>query len=280
MSRLGKEWFGLARLNLAGRLATLLRMPGQVMPAAFGRAAMRVLRLAVGVALSKERCLACYGLRATDSPVCDAVLCAACARELAPRLAGYCPSCGELYAQADDPPHLCAECLRTPKPWDSFFFHGPYAGLLKDILLAFKFRQGLGHARLLQALAAEAFFLRGGSGLPDLLAPVPLHPRRLAWRGYNQSLELARDLAHALDRPLCHSALMRIRHTPPQARLDARTRRINLLGAFRADEAQVEGRRVLLVDDIMTTGATIEQCALVLKAAGASVVDVLVLARA
>ncbi|MEG6551968.1 hypothetical protein V6C53_17195 [Desulfocurvibacter africanus] len=80
MSRLGKEWFGLARLNLAGRLATLLRMPGQVMPAAFGRAAMRVLRLAVGVALSKERCLACYGLRATDSPVCDAVLCAACAR--------------------------------------------------------------------------------------------------------------------------------------------------------------------------------------------------------
>ncbi len=279
MGRPDKGRFAPTRRDPAGWFAGLLRDAGLLTPVSIGRAAAKCLKLAVGMALSADRCLACHGLRAADSST-DSLLCSACARELAPRLAGYCPACGELHDQADAPPHLCADCLRESRPWDSFFFHGPYSGLLKDILLAFKFRQGLGHARLVQALAAEAFFLRGGSGLPDLLTPVPLHPRRLAWRGYNQSLELARGLARELDRPLCTSALARIRHTPPQARLDARTRRINLLGAFRADPAQVEGRRVLLVDDIMTTGATIEQCALALKAAGAVVVDVLVLARA
>lgn len=279
MNRLKKEQLAPTRLGLADRLVAM-PYPRSSLLGGIRRHGVRLIKLLVGTALSSERCLACHGLRAIDLTACDALLCAVCAQELAPRLAGYCPGCGELYDQMDEPLHLCGDCLREPRPWDSFFFHGPYSGLLKGTLLAFKFRQGLGHARLLQALAAKAFSLRGGSGLPDLLIPVPLHPRRLAWRGYNQSLELSRGLASELDRPLCPSALMRIRHTPPQARLDARVRRINLLGAFRADPALVAGRRVLLVDDIMTTGATIEQCALVLKAAGASVVDVLVLARA
>jgi len=208
------------------------------------------------------------------------LLCPACTRELAPRLAGYCPGCGLLHDQEDAPVRLCGECLRQPRPWDGLFFHGAYQGRLKRLLLAFKFNQGLGNTRLLQTMASQTFRLRNGASLPDVLVPVPLHSRRLAWRGYNQSLELAGGLARELGRPVSSTALARIRHTPPQAGLEARERRINLLGAFRADPAQVRGRHILLVDDIMTTGVTIEQCALALKAAGAAVVDVLVMARA
>lgn len=267
--------FGLrGRLTVTSRpplpeacLETCLRAAGPI---------GRLLAHAARVALALDRCAACHGLR---EPQAHALLCASCARELAPRLAGYCPGCGALHAQEDALPYLCGECLREPRPWDSLLFHGPYQGRLKEILLAFKFNQGLSHSKLLQVLAVMAF-ARRGPDLPDIVTPVPLHPRRLAWRGYNQSLELARGLSRELGRPVAHSALTRIRHTPPQASLDARARRINLLGAFRADPGQVEDRSVLLVDDIMTTGATIEQCALVLKAAGAARVDVLVVARA
>lgn len=249
------------------------------------RPVARFARVVVRALLALDRCAACHDLRwsnpngLSEQNGLDALLCASCLRELAPRTAGYCPGCGALHAAEDAPPHLCGACLRESRPWDSLIFHGPYSGQLKELLLAFKFRQGLGHTRLMQALALKAFSLRGPD-LPDLLAPVPLHPRRLSWRGYNQSLELARGLSRDLGRPVAPKALTRIRHTPPQSGLDAKTRRISLLGAFRADPVQVEGRRVLLVDDIMTTGATIEQCALALKAAGARAVDVLVIARA
>jgi ComF family protein len=115
----------------------------------------------------------------------------------------------------------------------------------------------------------------------DLIIPVPLHRERLRWRGFNQAVLLARPLARARGIPLDVDALCRHRPTQPQAGLAAVARRPNMRGAFsvRRREA-VAGRSILLVDDVYTTGATVNECARVLRGAGARRVDVLVLARA
>ena len=184
-----------------------------------------------------------------------------------------------LHADANTPPHLCGECLSSPPPWDGFAFHGAYSGRLKELILGWKFGRALHGDALLGRLGAEALDLRGleRSGV---VAPVPLHPRRLAWRGYNHSLELARRVARHSGSEVTPQALTRLRDTVPQARLDAKKRKSNLKGAFSADAGQVAGHRVLLVDDVMTTGATLVECTHALHQAGATGVDVLVLARA
>jgi ComF family protein len=115
----------------------------------------------------------------------------------------------------------------------------------------------------------------------DLLIPVPLDLERLRWRGFNQALALGRILAARRHRPLHPMALRRCRITPPQVGLNEAERRRNIAGAFAVrDRAAVRGRTILLVDDVMTTGATVDECAKTLRRAGARRVDVLVLARA
>lgn len=115
----------------------------------------------------------------------------------------------------------------------------------------------------------------------DVLVPVPLHIRRLRWRGFNQAQLLARHVARQHRLPLDPFSLERARATDPQVELDDDARRRNVAGAFVVpDPARVRGRRVLLVDDVYTTGATANECSRTLLRAGARHVDVLVLARA
>ena len=116
----------------------------------------------------------------------------------------------------------------------------------------------------------------------DIVAPVPLHWIRLFTRRYNQSALLAAALARKIERPLVPDLLVRRRHTPPQGRLSPPARRRNVAGAFKIHPARLsalQDRRVLLVDDVLTTGATASACAKVLLRGGAAGVDVLVLAR-
>lgn len=229
------------------------------------------------------RWLGCLGLLESRCPACGrlqegpAKPCPDCARELAPRPGGFCPGCGALAADPNLPPMLCADCRREPKPWDLLHCHGPYQGLLRDLILRYKFQRCLGLGRLLQTLTLEAF--RPGEIGPEMVVPVPLHPRRLVWRGYNQSLELSRRLSRESGIPLAGRALRRVRRTTPQARVPGPKRRENIRGAFAADPALVSGRRVLLVDDVLTTGATLEEGVLTLRRAGAVRVEVLVLAK-
>lgn len=114
----------------------------------------------------------------------------------------------------------------------------------------------------------------------DVVIPVPLHPARLAARGYNQAALLGAAVAGELAVPLVARALSRTRATPPQARLDRAARLGNVAGAFRVRmPARVRGRRVLLIDDVSTTGATLAACAAALREAGAAEVTALVVAR-
>ncbi|MEZ7197963.1 ComF family protein [Pseudodesulfovibrio karagichevae] len=225
------------------------------------------------------------GLRAGRCAVCGAVtpdggrpLCPACAEALPPRTGGLCPACGELSGREEDPPSLCPECRADPPPWDELYFHGQYAGVMRRLILGYKFHNRFERNRLLGALGVRAFTARQGR-VPDAVVPVPLHDRRLVWRGFNQSLEIARALARHVDRPLLVHGLTRTRNTPPQTRFGLKERQANIKGAFAADPALVKGRRLLLVDDVYTTGSTLRECARTLKRAGCTGVDVLVLAR-
>ena len=114
----------------------------------------------------------------------------------------------------------------------------------------------------------------------DVIVPVPLHARRLRERGYNQAALLARELGKGVGLPVLESALIRARHTSPQVDLNAEEREENVRGAFRCPDDQLAGKRVLLVDDVYTTGATLEACSLALKRGGVHTVWALTLARA
>jgi ComF family protein len=147
-----------------------------------------------------------------------------------------------------------------------------------------KFGRSLAAGRVLSELWNEAITVMAPA-LPTLFVPVPLHASRLRERGYNQAFELLRPLVRSLQIPLAESLLERTRATPAQANLDAAARRRNLRGAFGFHAPALRGiapaaAHVALVDDVMTTGATLRECARVLRRAGIGRVDVWALARA
>ena len=225
-----------------------------------------------------RRCLACGQSLSGGEGLTGC--CSQCAAALQPRLGGYCPLCGSVYAQSGEPPGLCLDCLAAGRPWDGFGFHHVYQGLLRDLILAWKFQGELGYSLLLRELLVSAFERHLHRERFDLVVPVPIHQARLRQRGFNQSLELARSLVRKQRIPLGANALRRWKNTPPQTGLSRRERQSNLRGAFRGSVEQIDGRSVLLVDDIYTTGATVKACAAAIRKAGARRVSVLVLARA
>ncbi|MBF0178594.1 MAG: ComF family protein [Magnetococcales bacterium] len=206
----------------------------------------------------------------------DHRLCEACRRALPPMPEKLCLRCGELTAR---PEQGCGHCLDRPDLPDAAFFAFPYEGEVKELIVGFKFSDRSERARLLGDLCWE----RLGAALawenPDVVIPMPLHAWRLLGRRYNQSALLGGVLAGHLRRPLITDALLRVRKTRPQTRLNARERRENVQGAFRATPARVMDRSVLLVDDVMTTGATLYMAAGALKQAGAGRVAGVCLAR-
>lgn len=242
-------------------------------------------RFGLALGLTRGRCLVC-GIPALRSAERLPRLCPECLALLAPRVAGFCPLCGEMERDAAASIRPCRVCQQRAAgqfrtlPWQGFCFYGEYFGPLRACILAFKMRGRLGLGCLLQGLMLEGWRRNSWRlARPELIVPVPLHPQRLRMRGFNQSVELARPVARKLKLPLALCVLRRVRHTIPQFQLDPSQRASNIRGAFAADAARVASRRVLLVDDIMTTGATLEECASVLRMAGASRVDVMVLAR-
>jgi ComF family protein len=202
-------------------------------------------------------------------------LCSDCLREL-PWLVQACERCALPIPDATDP-GVCAGCLARPPVLDACHALFGYQPPVDRWIHALKFGQDLAAARMLGQLLADRLTPRRAGQVPSLL-PVPLHPRRLRQRGYNQALELARPLLRngwSLNRCNCQ----RRRHTAAQAGLPARDRRRNLSDAFSVNSRQ-DGQHILLIDDVMTTGATLNELARVLKAAGAERVEAWVIARA
>ena len=175
---------------------------------------------------------------------------------------------------------VCGHCLQKPPPVTRSHAAFRYGFPLDRLLPRFKFHRDLAAGRELAGWMIDA--LRGAER-PDALIAVPLHARRLRQRGYNQALELARPLARAFALPILQHALQRIRDTAPQAGLGALARRRNPRGAFTVGRDLRPGTRlpahVALVDDVMTTGATLYECAKVLQRAGIGRIDVWVMAR-
>ena len=211
--------------------------------------------------------------------------CDSCLRGI-PALSGaLCRRCGAQFPSPRDPGHLCSHCMdralyfRRARACATYFATEEKAGPLEKVLHRYKYGRDLSLAIVLgKVLADRCPFPADGY---DLIVPVPLHLERLRWRGFNQAQLLAAELARRCRLRLNPFALERVRPTVPQVGLDAAARRRNVVGAFRVgDRTGIARRRVLLVDDVYTSGSTTNECSRALRRAGAEVVDVLVLARA
>jgi ComF family protein len=236
----------------------------------------RILDGVIAVAIAPQ-CAACN--RILDTPL-EGPVCAACWSAVRPVSSPYCQLCGDplqswrVLSTIDE---LCARCRRVKPTFSCARAAGVYEGSLREIIQAFKYDDRRSLAEPLAGMIHRecADILRGA----DLIVPVPLHPWRRWRRGFNQAEELARYL----DLPMCN-ALWRTRATLPQAGLRPAQRRRNLRGAFRLSPLlvpeRVRGARVVLVDDVRTTGATLDACARVLVTAGAREVRAVTVAGA
>lgn len=222
------------------------------------------------------RCIACS--EATSAPH---GLCPGCWAETHFISGAACRRCGSpLMGEAAGEDDVCDPCRRHPPGWDRGAAAVIYDGAARRVILGLKHGDRLDTVRPLAAWMATAG--RALLAEADVVAPTPLHWRRLAKRRYNQSGELARRLGVLAGKPVAVDLLTRRRFTRPQEGMDRAARAANQAGAFAVAPRRlrdVRGRAVLLVDDVLTTGATLSACAETLRAAGAARVDVLVLAR-
>lgn len=202
----------------------------------------------------------------------DRNLCAACASDL-PWLHHACPRCALPLPEAT----VCGQCLQQSPSLTRTHAVFVYGFPLDRLIPRFKFHRDLAAGRLLSQWMADHM---APLPRPDALVPVPLHASRLRQRGYDQALELARPLGRALDIPLLEHTLYRTRATAAQSELDAEARQRNLKRAFEVDTKAPLPDHVVLVDDVMTTGATLHAAARALRKAGAQRVDAWVCARA
>lgn len=202
-------------------------------------------------------------------------LCAPCAENTPLYVSAQCPRCGRPWEQKG----LCAICLEHPLQVNpvrsAFLFEEP----IRSAIHALKYRGGSQVVEALAAPLAQAWRTHGMTG--DLLVPVPLHARREARRGYNQATVLAHVLGAQLRLPTASRVLQRVRDTASQTRLNREARRQNVAEAFGAFPGlDLHDVCVTLVDDVATTGATLNACAVVLLEAGAKAVNAFTLARA
>lgn len=201
----------------------------------------------------------------------ERIVCAACCADL-PRLhAPFCRRCAQPLGHDE----LCGRCLAQPPHYDWTRAVFRYDFPVDQLIQSFKYS----HRLALAGFFAEELAALGERPVADLVVPLPLHPERLRERGFNQALELARVLCRAWALPLDAHSCRRTRNTSAQATQRLRERAKNVRNAFSCS-TDLTGKRIALVDDVMTSGATLGECARTLKLHGAAEVSVFVVARA
>lgn len=210
-------------------------------------------------------------------PTVQGPFCCLCMVGIQPLPSPHCPRCALPFIHSSaTSPHLCGRCILEPPAYSAAYAAALYEGQLRIAIQRFKFHQRPNLDRPLAKLLVRA--------MPadidvDVVVPVPLHRRRLRERTYNQALLLARELGRLRNLPIAADTLIKCRATDPQQLLSASQRRRNLRRAFGLG-GHVKGKAVLLVDDVMTTGVTLDLCSRVLLEGGAARVEVAVVGRA
>ena len=226
---------------------------------------LKALAQKLGNALLPGSCLLCRA----DSH--DHLLCAACLADLPAVPEHRCPRCADRTPLGEQ----CGACLKELPHFDRTVAAFRYDFPVDRIIHALKYGHQLAVATWCGQQLAKCLTAHEA----DLVIPLPLHADRMRQRGFNQSAEIARVLGNCLNLPVDRSNVVRTRATPPQAELPYKARHKNVRGAFEC-HADFSGRRLLLIDDVMTTGASTNECARILKLHGAESVTVGVIARA
>ncbi|MBV2235106.1 MAG: ComF family protein [Sterolibacterium sp.] len=202
-------------------------------------------------------------------------MCPTCNADLPRLTAPCCPVC----ALPTPAGATCGNCLHQPPSFDATLACFAYGFPVDRLVQALKYRHTLAIARFFSRCLLQTANAADLTKTADLLMALPLSSQRLAARGFNQSMELARPVARQLAKPLQITGYMRSLHTPPQASLPWKERQKNIRGAFEC-HLDLTGKHILVIDDVMTTGATLNEFARTLKKHGAHQVSNLVLARA
>ncbi len=221
--------------------------------------------------LYPQRCLLCGAPGADDRD-----LCRLCAKSL-PYNDHPCSICALPLPAKAPVGSVCGRCSQNRPAFDRCYAALEYDHLTGPLISRLKFNHRLNHARLLSELLCD-YLERHQAPLPDLFLPVPLHRQRLRERGYNQALEIGRHVGRHFDIPVSAALCSRVRATSAQTGLQRKERRKNLRRAFRLN-SPVKGMTISLLDDVVTTGATVSELAKLLKKEGASRVDVWAVAR-
>jgi ComF family protein len=223
----------------------------------------------------------CHSCRTVAEKLTNDLFCPACEEKIRYIRTPLCPACGIPYDDSEGSDHLCGDCLTAPKPFAVARSVAAFDGVLLEAIHAFKYHNKTGMGTGLGRMMTSDSYT--GMDMQDytIIMPVPLHIRRLRERGFNQSLLLAKVLSASYAIPLDFITLRRERDTPPQTMMGRKERQANIKGAFGVtDKERVRKQRVLLIDDVYTTGSTLAECARVLLNCGAAQVGVLTLARA
>lgn len=207
-------------------------------------------------------------------------ICSSCLQKIKPASSSCCIRCGRFFP-SDVASHICIRCLEKEPPFSVHRSCGVYREILRDIILIFKYHgyRSLGKPLALFCLAVLGEENRLWTDL-DMIIPIPLHSKRKRQRGFNQARILAKTIAKEKKLVMECRSVIRIKYGPPQSTLDARKRALNLRGAFRVKKKKlIQHKKILLVDDVFTTGATLNEISRTLHKAGAEEIRALSIAQ-
>jgi len=233
--------------------------------------------------LYPPRCRFCRNTISGSDEMC---FCGECRRRIREVSHPLCTACGYPFLDTSGEDHLCGACLARPpsfvqaRAWACYPRGDEGKDPLRFVMQQFKYGRKVSLGRPLGRLLSKGCTGFFQESTLDGIIPVPLHPKRLRWRGFNQAVILAKQVSRLWRLPMDPFILLRSTETEPQTQLSEKDRRKNMRGAFALNpKKSVQGKRILLVDDIYTSGATVDECSRTLIRGGAKEISILTLAR-